>query len=299
LDRTRDRTRTGYLWVYVGDRSNAVFDYTPTHSRDGPLQFLAGYRGYLQADAYKGYDEVFRRAPLAADGQPLLIEVGCWAHGRRKFVDALTSDVRRANEMLALVSQLYAVERAAPNPLQVADALATQRALALDDPTVQAARTAAAEQRRQIRQQRCPVILAEIQRRLEAWSVEVLPKSPLGQAVAYARGQWTALTRYVDDGLLEPDNNRAERALRCVAVGRANWTFAGSDAGGQRAAIHYSLVASCKLCGVDPFAYLRDVLQRVSTHRQSRIAELTPAAWKLARLRAAESAANATPSAAS
>ena len=115
---------------------------------------------------------------------------------------------------------------------------------------------------------------------MEDWSIEVLPKSPVGQAVGYARGQWKALNRYVEDGDLDIDNNLAERVLRIVAIGRKNWLFAGSDAGAERAAVIYSLIVSCKLCEIDPFEYLRDVLDRVSIHPASRIAELTPSCWK-------------------
>jgi transposase len=106
------------------------------------------------------------------------------------------------------------------------------------------------------------------------------PKSPIGHAIGYAQAQWQALLRYTDDGILSIDNNLAERTLRMVAVGRKNWLFVGHDNGGRRAAILYSLVASCKLCGIDPFAYLRDVLERISTHPASRIAELIPRNWK-------------------
>ena len=131
-----------------------------------------------------------------------------------------------------------------------------------------------------VRQQRSGPILDEINDRLEDWSIEVLPKSPIGQAVSYARGQWIALNRYAEDGDLDIDNNLAERVLRIVAIGRKNWLFAGSDADAERAAIIYSLIASCKLCEIDPFEYLRDVLDRISTHPASKIAELTPSGWK-------------------
>ena len=247
-DESRTQTRRAYLWVYIGDQGDVVFDFTPTRSRDGPLKFLGKYEGYLQADAYKGYDEVFRACAV--------IEVACWAHARRYFYDARTSDAARAHQMLALIGRLYDVERQAKEQALDADGI------------------------RQLRQERSQPILDEIGRCLEQWSVQVLPKSPLGEAVTYARGQWQALTRYVADGDLDIDNNAAERALRMVAIGRKNWLFAGSDAGGERAAIIYSLVASCKLAGIDPFAYLRDVLDRISTHPASRIAELTPRGWK-------------------
>lgn len=130
------------------------------------------------------------------------------------------------------------------------------------------------------RQQPSTPNLDEIRHQLEDWSIEVLPKSPIGQAVGYARGQWIALNQYTEDGDLNIDNNLAERVLRIVAIGRKNSLFTGSDAGAERAATIYSLIASCKLCEIDPFEYLRDVLDRVSTHPASKIAELTPSGWK-------------------
>jgi transposase len=257
LVKGRNQTRKGYLWVYVGDGGNVVFDYTPSRTRDGPLQFLQGYEGYLQADAYSGYDEIFANSEV--------IEVGCWAHTRRRFHEARSTDSLRCHEMLALIARLYKVERDAK-----------ERKLDL-------------EAWRRLRQEESKPIIQEIKDCLDAWSIGVLPKSPLGQAVGYALRQWEALTRFLDDARLDLDNNLSERTLRMVAIGRKNWMFAGSDAGGERAAVIYSLIAGCKLCGIDPFAYLRDVLDRISTHPQSRIAELTPAGWKQARPSAPQS----------
>ena len=247
-DGSRTQTRKGYLWAYIGDNNDVVFDYTPTHSRDGPVAFLGDYSGYVHADAYKGYDAFFEKGKAK--------EVACWAHTRRKFYDSLTTDPKRAHEMLAMIGKLYDVERQAKE-----DGLGT---IALKD----------------LREQYSKSILEEIRVCLEDWSVEVLPKSPIGQAVGYARGQWTALNRYIDDGDLAIDNNLAERVLRTVAIGRRNWLFAGSDAGAERAAIIYSLIASCKLCDIDPFDYLRHVLDSIGTHPASKIVELTPSGWK-------------------
>jgi len=243
----RKKTRDGYLWAYIGDQHDVVFDYTPTRIRDGPIEFLGDYAGFVQADAYQGYDRLF--------AQGKCIEVGCWAHTRRKFFDAKETDPARAYQMLALIGQLYDVERKAKEDN-------------LDGAGI-----------KQLRQEQSKPVLMEIKSCLDVWSVQVLPKSPVGKAVTYALGQWTALNRYVDNGILSIDNNLAERVLRMVVIGRKNWLFAGSDNGGKRAAIIYSLTASCKLCGIDPFAYLRDVLGRVSTHPASRISELIPANW--------------------
>jgi transposase len=252
LDRTRTQTRVGRLWVYVGDGHPAiiVYDYTADRSRAGPLAFLGDFRGYLQADAYAGYDALY------ATGR--VIEVGCWAHARRYFFDAKASDPGRALPALGFIHDLYAVERAVKD----LDAVA----------------------RRAQRLEQALPVLTRFRRWLDEQADAVLPKSPIGEAVGYARAQWTALTRYCEDGRLAIDNNVAERALRKVVTGRKNWLFCGSDVGGERAAIVYSLVATCKAHGIDPWAYLRDVLERIPTHPNRRRAELLPSPWKVAQL---------------
>jgi transposase len=253
LDRGRDHTRQGRLWIYLGDEEHpyTVYEYSPDRSGRHPQAFLATYRGYLQVDAYAGYDALYR--PRPPNGDLVIIEVGCMAHCRRGFHEAQASDELRSLIALAFIRLLYKVE---------------EEARGLDPPSRQA-----------LRQEKAKPWLLEFKSWLEAQQVEVLPKSPFGEALHYALAQWTALTRYLDDGRLEIDNNRTERALRKVALGRANWTFAGSDAGGERAAVIYSLIESARRHGLDPFAYLRDVLTRVWTHPQSRIAELLPGRW--------------------
>lgn len=250
LEEDKKQTKRGYLWVYVGDRGDVVFDYTPNRCREGPVRFLDGFQGYLQADAYNGYDAVF--------SNPAVVEVACWAHARRKFNDAFETDRIRCLEMLEYIRQLYAVEREAKE------------------------KNLDTGGRFFLRLERSRPILETIKAKLDEWSLAALPKSPVGQAIGYARNQWQALVRFLENGILEIDNNLSERTLRMVAVGRKNWMFAGSDEGGKRAAIIYSLIASCKHIGLDPFAYLRDVLDRISTHPNSRIAELTPRGWKAA-----------------
>jgi transposase len=244
----RGKTYKGYLWAYIGTGNDVVFDFTPTRCRDGPIRFLGDYSGYVQADAYNGYDKLFEEKKAT--------EVGCWAHARRKFYDSIDSDPVRGNQMLALIGKLYDVERDAKD---------------------QELETEAIKALRQTKSK--PILEAQIKPLLDGWSIEVLPKSPMGKAVGYALGQWEALNRYLDDGLLSIDNNLAERVLRHVVIGRKNWLFAGNEAGAERAAVIYSLVSSCKLCGIDPFVYLRDVLDRVSTHPAGKIEQLTPANW--------------------
>ena len=249
LDKSRESTKTGRLWVYVGDpaHEHIVFDYTPDRSRDGPRDFLKGFKGYLQADAYAGYDVVYASQDV--------IEVACWAHARRKFFDATKTDAVRSRIALAYVRELYEIERRG--------------------------RTLGEKERRDLRVAEAKPVLDTFKSWLDAEAKKILPKSPIGEAISYAQAQWVALTRYLDDGLLEIDNNRAERALRRVAIGRKNWMFAGSDEGGRRAAIVYSLIASCAALQIDPYVYLRDVLSRLpSTKGADALRLLTPKAWK-------------------
>jgi transposase len=233
LDPGSRRTRTGHLWVYLGDDAHpyAVFDFTPTYSGDGPRAWLGGYAGYVQADALKQYDPLFDRPP------PAPTEVGCWAHARRKFHDARTSDPARAHEALAHIRRLYDIEAAA-RPLDDTGRLA-------------------------LRQTRSRPALESLFALMTGQREKVLPKCPMGVAVGYALGNRVALTQYTEAGFLQIDNNASERALWAVAVGRKNYLFAGSDSGGKTAAVLYSVVASCRRIGLDPFAYLRDVLERL------------------------------------
>jgi transposase len=249
LDGKLPFARTGRMWPYCGDQDHPVivYDYTPTRERAGPEKFLEGYRGHLQADAYGGYDAFFK------DPARGLTEVGCWAHARRYFHKALESDRTRMGVALSLIAQLYAVEKQA--------------------------RPLTASERLELRQFEARPILDKLHGYLLEIELEVLPKSPEGRAVRYTLKNWTALKRFCEDGDLAIDNNATERAIRGIAVGRANWTFFGSDEGGKTAAVLRSIVASCQRVQIDPFAYLRDVLSRVATHPITRIAELLPHNW--------------------
>jgi transposase len=251
LDRKLPFARIGRIWPYVGDAHHPVivYDYTPTRGRAGPAKFLEGYQGYLQADAYSVYDAFFK----SARG---MTEVGCWMHARRYFFKALESDEPHMGPALHLIARLYAVEERA-------------RALSLS-----------AEQRLALRQRVSARVLGKLYQYLLALQPEVLPKSPSGAAVRYALNQWEALTRFREDGELEIDNGATERANRDIALGRGNWTFFGSDTGGKTAAVLRSFVASCKRCGVEPFAWFRDVLSRIASHSITRLAELLPQNWK-------------------
>jgi transposase len=249
LDKVKGRYQ-GRLWIHLGDRDHphVVFDFTTDRSGAGPERMLKGYQGYLQADAYSAYDRLY------ADGT--IVEVGCWMHARRKFFEAKTSDPLRSHQALAWIRGLYAVEREA-------------KTKELDD-----------AQRLTLRQEQSRPILETIKEWLDKEVGQVLPKSPMAEAIGYALHHWKALERYLEAGFLEIDNGASERGLRPVAVGRNNWLFVGSEAGGKTAAILMSLCATCKRVGIDPLAYLRDVLERISTHPASRIAELVPDQWR-------------------
>ena len=255
LDPALPRTRTGRIWTYVANDEHpyTVYDYTPNRSRAGPEAFLEPFRGYLQADAYAGYDQLYK------DPERSVVEVACWAHARRKFYEAQSSDVMRSTVLLAYIRLLYDVEREARD------------------------RKLSAEDRRALRQTKSRPILDDIKMYLEAEREQVLPKSPIGQAIAYALSNWEALVRYTEDGELEIDNNGAERSLRGVAVGRKNWMFYGSDNGGRTAAVLTSLVATCKRLRIDPFTYLRDIFGRISAHPINQLDELLPDQWLAAR----------------
>jgi transposase len=241
-------SRRGYMWVYISEFDDVVFDFTNSHERDGPASFLKGYRGYLQADAFSGYDGIY------AGG--LVTEVACWAHARRKFYDTLVYYPVEARRILELIGGLYAVESRA-------------KKMNVQDDTRLAWRQRFSQRR-----------LQRLRRYLDELSVQVLPKSPLGKAITYALNNWKALNRYTEAGWLNIDNNLSERQIKQLVIGRKNWMFAGSENGARNAAILFSLVVSCKLAGVDPFAYLKDVLKRIHTHPASRVNELIPREWK-------------------
>ena len=247
LDPELTKTRTGRIWTYVGEGAT-VYDYTPTRKGEGPEQFLKDYRGYLQADAYGGYDALYKKPERG------LVEVACWAHARRKFYEARSSDLPGATLALAYIGLLYKIERRA-------------RDLGCED--------------RFAMRQRCAVpVLDHFKEYLDRERVRVLPKSPEGMAISYALSNWTALRRYTEVGELAIDNNGAERSLRGVAVGRRNWTFFGSDRGGKTAAVLMSFMASCQRLKIDPWAYLCDVLGRIASHSIHDLDQLLPANWK-------------------
>ena len=241
------RCRKGRIWTYIGDHPNPyiVYDYTPDRSRAGPSNWLAGYKGFLQADAYGGYDGIYRTGDVT--------EVACWAHARRKFFDAKPTDGKRSAQMLALVGELYDVER---------------RAKSLDEAA-----------RLDLRQRASVPVLDRIKAWLDQEVQVVLPRSPMAGAIGYALNQWDALSIYATQGFLAIDNNVAERALKRVAIGRKNWLFAGNDRAGQTAATLYSLIASAERHGVDPQRYLTSVLVKIGTTPAGELDQFLPDVW--------------------
>jgi hypothetical protein len=232
-----------------------VFDFTINRKRDGPQQFLANYQGYLHADAFSGYDGLYLPDPRTAAAR--IIEVACNAHARRKFYEARGSDAMRSHQALAYYRQLYELERQAKD---------------FND-----------EQRLQMRQELSLSILEQFHQWLLARRPEVLPKSPMGEAIAYALNNWEALRRYTEAGFLAIDNNVAEREMKRIAVGRKNWLTIGSPRGGETAAVLFSFTSTCQRLDVEPWRYLRDVLERLPSHPPERLGELLPDHWQAAR----------------
>lgn len=282
LEPGRGQTRTGRFWVYVGDDDHpfTVFTYTPNRSRDGPREFLKNWSGFLQADAFGGYDGIY-----AGEVGGQVTEVACWAHARRKFYEARTSDAALSTQALAYIRLLYDIEDEAKQRFRAQpdddapdgeNAPRDDDAARDDDP----ARRSLAAIRLALRQERAVPRLEQFGQWLRAQQAtqggSVLPKSPMGQAITYTLNQWTALNVYATDGDLAIDNNASENALRRVALGRKNWLFCGSDNGGQTAAVLFSLIATCQRHQVEPLAYFRNVLTRIAAHPVSRLAELLP-----------------------
>ena len=252
------KTRTGRLWAYVRDDRPAGstdppavwFKYSPDRKAERARSHLERFRGILQADAYGGFNGLYERA------QDPLLEAACWAHARRKFFDVHANEGSvLAREALERIGALYAVEQQIRGKLP--------------------------DERLRIRQERTVPLLDELHQWLHATlRREASKKSSLAGAIRYTLTLWRALTRFCEDGRIEADNNAAERELRVVALGRKNFLFAGSDAGGERAAAFYSLIGTAKLCGLDPEGYLRYLFEHIADHPINKIHELLP--WCLA-----------------
>lgn len=257
-------TKAGRIWVYAGLPGQVHFCYTPTKEGKHTREYLAGYRGYLQADAYSGFDRLYQ------DGS--IVEVACWAHARRKFFEAKDTAPIQSAWALAAIQRLFKVDREA-----------TEAGL---DPSA----------RKALREEKSKAIVDGLFEWLRSLSEDVaMPKSPLGKAVGYALNQEGALRRFLEDGRLKLDNNRAERSLRKVAVGRKNWLFAGSAKGAERGAALYTLVVSCRELGINPADYLADVITKAAGDFPDRLAaQLTPCGWQRARAGSDSAAASSS-----
>ena len=245
----KGKVQKARLWAYVRggtDPPLTVYDFSHDRSKKRPLDFLGDYRGYVHADAYSGYDELFRR-----DG---VIEVGCWVHTRRYFDEAVSSRKIEATEIMARIGQLYVIEK---------------ECVELKP-----------EQRVQVRQERSLPLLDQLFKRIEELKAQTIPAEPLRKAVDYALKQRQALYRYLEDGRLKPDNNIAENAIRPLALGRKNWLFAASERGAKATALFLGLIQSCKACQVNPWEYFDDLLRRLMSHPINRLQELLPDRWK-------------------
>lgn len=248
------KTTTARLWVWRGliggQQPLLVYQFTPDRSGVHAAAFLDGWRGYLQADAYAGYDRNF------LDGK--IIEVGCMAHARRRYFEIAKNAKTPgfAHDIVQRIRELYDIEREAKE-----GALSPV-------------------ERKQLRQERAPPLLASLKERLELHLPKVPPKGPLAEAIGYTLNHWRALNRYLDDGRLEIDNNAIERAIRPVAQGRNSWLFVASERGGHAAAALYSLIESAKANSRNPYVYLRDVLTRLPVTKAKDIDALLPHVWQ-------------------
>ncbi|MBK1671505.1 IS66 family transposase [Rhodovibrio sodomensis] len=259
LDPGRGRTKTGHQWIYLRDERPhagqaapaALYRYTPDRKAEHPRTELAGFKGAMHADGYTGFNQLYQANGSAP---PAIVEVACWSHARRKIHDVhATQETALTRKGLDLIAQLFAIERGISG--------------------------CPPDQRRAVRQRESKPVLDAFWAYIETSLRQLPTKSPMADALRYAKVRWTALTRFVDDGHLEISNNAAERGIKPLVLGRKNWLFAGSEAGGHRAAKFYTLIETAKLNGVDPMAYMTAVLSRTADHPINRIDELLP--WRI------------------
>jgi transposase len=241
-----EKCRRAHFFVVVAPERHVLFGYSPKHDAAAVDRLLEGFKGKLVADAHSVFNHLYESGDVT--------ECGCWAHARRYFFKALSSDAVRANHALELIGQLFTLERAAP--------------------------TGPPEEKLARRQKLAKPIVDAFLAWCDAEALKVLDETPISKAIQYARNQRAALRQFLDDGRLPLDNNISERALRRQAVGRKNWLFVGSDEGGAANATLVSLLASCRMHGLEPYAYLRDLLCLLPSWPQTRVLELAPANWQ-------------------
>lgn len=246
--------RQGYLWTYSRPGEDVIFVCHTGRGQEHPHEDLADFTGWLQCDAYQVYPALAKKRPPE---HPLRLQ-GCWAHVRRKVIEAQEDRPRAAEPALKLIRQLYQIEREARErePKIATEELAAQR------------------------QKQAPPIMDALKTTFEDWRKTELPEGPLGKAARYALNQWEALQHYLKDGRLSIDNNDVERSIRRPAMGRRSWLFIGHPDAGWRSAVIYSIVGSCRRRGIEPGAYLADVLRRIPAMKASEVKDLVPARWK-------------------
>lgn len=243
------KIHSGFFWVYHNSIQKLVFfDYQPSRKKEVPKAMLADFKGYLQTDGYEAYDDFDQREGIT--------HLNCMAHARRYFVEALANDKAMSEYVLEQMQQLYAIERRC-----------REKELSFGE-------------RHAIRQQEAVPILQHLGQWMKEEHPKALPKSPIGKALNYCLKRWEKLCRYTDEGKLSIDNNPVENSIRPVALGRKNYLFCGSAEAAQRTAMLYSLLGCCKLHGVDPYLWLKDVLTRLPMHPINQINDLLPHHWK-------------------
>lgn len=254
LEPGNGKTRKARLWCSVGGENlqYILYNFTRGRSRDGPEEFFEDYQGYLVADAYAGYDRMFKGKKI--------IHSGCWAHARRYFIKAQESMAREATEILVFIAQLYRIEKAHKHS-SVAERLSA-------------------------RQKHSVKVLEKIKEKLYEQRKTALPRSAQGEAIDYTLRQWESLMRYTTDGRLPIDNNRVEQSIRPVALGRKNWLFVGSENGGHTAAVLMSFCATCRKLKINSWEYLQDVLERINDCKMSQLENLLPDKWQQLRAKA-------------
>jgi len=246
-----EKCRTGHFWVLVAPKRHVLFEYTPHHDSEAVDEVLTGYRGYVVADAHAVYDHLYETGSV--------VEVNCWAHCRRYFFKAMTSDPKRAQIALDLIGMLFRIERTLANSPR--------------------------KKKEAIRRKRSKPIVDSFYSWCDAEAPLVLDDTPISDGIRYARNQRVGLARFIEDGRLPIHNNMSELNLRAEAIGRKNWLFVGSDEGGVVNSRWVTLLASCRLCGVEPWSHLRDLLCLLPRWPEHHVLDLSPVEWTRTRQR--------------
>jgi transposase len=243
------KTKSARMWVYVGDQANPynVFDFTLNRGRDGPKYFLQGYRQVLLADGYGGYDGVVAGNEIT--------RAGCWAHARRKIIDAEKVAPEMAREAVELIRTLFRVETKA--------------------------KEFSVEQRLALRREKSAPVLAELREKLLGWKEQLLPKHPMADAINYALNQWAELSVFCSDGAVPLDNNVSEREMKRIVLNRKNSLFVGNPRGGRTGAILASLTSTCRRHDVDPQLYLTQLLMNLPQTKITELSDWLPDEWKI------------------